>query len=486
MNRENKNIAVLGGGFTGLRLAYLMSLRGYDVTLVERDESFGGMVRTFSHSYNGKEFLFDFGPHLFFREYRDQYEDLTGGDLAALTDCFQMYTRHHSKLLTYPLKPLEMLYKVNPLRSAYYILDFLVHKLLPVRGGTSSEDLQTIMTRRFGSKLYKEFYEPYITKCCGLSPDDISPAWALERENVSGKSLGDNILKKFLAMISSKFRKRLEATNDPMAESITAWYPAMGAGQICDEMTRRMPSGSVWTSAEVVSLRVEDNHIAGVIVKRAAGNVELQADCYVSTIPIPELAGMMSGVSGEIREAARHLDYRMVRLVNLIINKPRVLKSLEVFSMDDRHLFKRVYEPKAMSRKMSPDDMSSLSLEVCCSEGDEIAGMSEKELAGKCAGQLVEMGVLDSVDLVVDSFVVDMPRAYPVYRHGFEKYRDMLLDMVSGIDNLITTGRQGLFRYHAMTNETMEMAEHVMEFLESSDGDKKASYAGSRWGQSFY
>ena len=154
--------------------------------------------------------------------------------------------------------------------------------------------------------------------------------------------------------------------------------------------------------------------------------------------------------------------------------------------MDRRHLFKRVYEPKVMSAAMAPDDWSSLCLEVCCEPGDAVRALSLEALTARCVESLIEMGVLRPEDAVRDAVEVWMPEAYPVYALGFEVDRDAALAVVAGWRNFLTCGRQGLFRYHAMTNEAMEMAEDVARFLDGDRDKAKADNRRSPWGQTFY
>jgi protoporphyrinogen oxidase len=184
--------------------------------------------------------------------------------------------------------------------------------------------------------------------------------------------------------------------------------------------------------------------------------------------------------------AAERLRFRSLRLVNLIIGKARVTDTLESFSMQRDYMFKRLYEPKAMSATMAPAGASSLCLEVCCTRGDDVSVMPDSLLIDRCIGNLIGMKLLKSPVEVKDAFIVEMPHAYPIYEKGFETYRQTLLSQISGMDNLITTGRQGLFLYHAMTNEIMSMADSVVDFL-SRDREKE-SYVSpqTQWGHCFY
>ncbi|MCK7526325.1 MAG: protoporphyrinogen oxidase [Ignavibacteriales bacterium] len=55
----NKKIVVIGAGISGLTSAYLLSKKGFDVTVIEKNNSVGGSIESVTE--NG--FLFDRGPN---------------------------------------------------------------------------------------------------------------------------------------------------------------------------------------------------------------------------------------------------------------------------------------------------------------------------------------------------------------------------------------------------------------------------------------
>ena len=480
-NRDR--IVILGGGFAGLRIAYLLSRRGYRVSLIEKNDALGGMVQTYTYEHQGERYGFDYGPHLFFEDHLEDYRDLLGNDLLHLSSRFCMYAHH--AMLSYPLRPSEMLTQMSPIQSGLYLLDYLMNAVLHTNS-EDRDDLEAFMARRFGRKLFADFYSPYIEKCTGLAPNQISVLWAKERENVSGRSLKDNVINKIKASLSRDTRGRLARANAPSADSITAWYPRRGAGQLCDAMTSTLDPLGLHLNSKIESIEVDGKSVCGVVFRRDDVSQKITGDYYVSTIPLPELVGRMppdwTGRTG----IGRQMRYRKMRLVNLIVFRERILDCLEVFSMDRSHLFKRVYEPKAMSDTMAPSGKSSLCLEVCCDEGDRIDVLSKNDLVARCVRDLLSMKLLPSAEVVRDAFIVEVPNAYPIYQKGFETERQKLTDIVGGMNNLVTCGRQGLFRYHAMTNEVMAMADRVGDFLDGSRDKRFVTENESQWGAHFY
>jgi UDP-galactopyranose mutase len=58
----NRKILILGGGVAGSSMAYFLTEKGYDVTVIEKNSHVGGLARTCY--YGGHPY--EFGPHIWF------------------------------------------------------------------------------------------------------------------------------------------------------------------------------------------------------------------------------------------------------------------------------------------------------------------------------------------------------------------------------------------------------------------------------------
>ncbi|PIO05024.1 hypothetical protein COT47_06555, partial [Candidatus Woesearchaeota archaeon CG08_land_8_20_14_0_20_43_7] len=56
---SGKKVVVLGGGITGLATAEKLCEKGFDVTVIEKNDYVGGISTSFKH----KGYWLDFGPH---------------------------------------------------------------------------------------------------------------------------------------------------------------------------------------------------------------------------------------------------------------------------------------------------------------------------------------------------------------------------------------------------------------------------------------
>src|SRR5215468_243188 len=58
----NNKILVLGGGVAGASIAHFLGVKGYDITILEKNSRVGGLARTCY--YGGHPY--EFGPHIWF------------------------------------------------------------------------------------------------------------------------------------------------------------------------------------------------------------------------------------------------------------------------------------------------------------------------------------------------------------------------------------------------------------------------------------
>ena len=65
-----KKVIIISAGFTGCTYALLLKEKGWDVTLIEKDNVLGGGVRT---TFTGAD-PFTYGPRHFLSPYREAYE----------------------------------------------------------------------------------------------------------------------------------------------------------------------------------------------------------------------------------------------------------------------------------------------------------------------------------------------------------------------------------------------------------------------------
>jgi UDP-galactopyranose mutase len=105
MTRVNKKILVLGGGVAGSSIAYYLSEKGYDLTLIEQHAQVGGLARTCYYSGHP----YEFGPHIWFwpggeaDPINHTIVELTNGELFHIDRRLFTYVESDARKYRYPV-----------------------------------------------------------------------------------------------------------------------------------------------------------------------------------------------------------------------------------------------------------------------------------------------------------------------------------------------------------------------------------------------
>lgn len=441
MIQRSRDVVILGAGPSGLSAGYRLAESGIDVLVLERQPSVGGLAKTIEH----RGYRFDLGGHRFFthnQELEALVQELIGDDL--------LLVERSSKILfdgdfyDYPLSVGNALSRLGPGRSTRVVLDYLweqVRRRFTDRPIVSLEDW---VVRNFGRTLFELFFKEYSEKVWGIRCDRIAREWVEQR--IKGLSLGVAIKKAF----APKGARR------PRTLAGQFLYPARGIGQICDRLQARIDkSGQVLTGAKVIGIEHDRYSIQSLIVKEGERVTEYRGCDFVSSIPLPALVRMLQPrAPGEVLEAASGLGFRDLVLVSLMLDRERVTDLTWMYIHDGDVPFGRIHEPKNWSTRMAPEGKTHLVAEFFCSRGDAIWGSDDASLAQQTTQALARMALIEPRD-VVDSMILRIPHAYPLFEVGYTRKQARILEYLAGFSNLQLAGRGGQFEYHN-TDHAME------------------------------
>lgn len=425
---------ILGAGVTGLAAALSLDRHDIDTLVIEAADGVGGLARTFNH--NG--FNFDLGGHRFFSKsamVNRFIEDLMGDEMIEVERKSSIY--YDGKFYDYPLRISNVLKNLGAFSSARVLADFALTKVKRTIRKRSTETVEDWMIDQFGETLYNLFFRSYTAKVWGLPGNQLSQEWAGQR--IRGFSLASAIKHAFLK--SDKTRPKT------LIERFT--YPRLGIGRICDRMAEEIKhSGSLYLKSKIVRLNHDEQQITSVDFESSTLNVMVQAKHYVSSIPLTVMLKLMQpAVPAEVQEAADSITFRGLAIIHLIINKPEVTDQTWIYVQEPGDVVSRLHEPKNWSPAMVSKGKTSLVVEIPCSLNDELWRKSDKELAELAIQSLEKNMNFVKREEVLDSMVIRLPRAYPVYHLGYESALKVLLDYVRRFKNLQTVGRAGLHKY---------------------------------------
>ena len=452
MNAKNSDaIIILGGGLSGLSSGYVLTKAGFSVRVYERDTVVGGLSKTIER--NG--FRFDLGGHRFFT--KDEkinafVRELMENELISVRRSSKIYMRN--KYFDYPLKPLNAAFGLGMATTAGILIDYLREILKRTIRKKEVKSLEDWVVGNFGRTLFNIYFKEYSEKVWGIDCNRISASWVAQR--IKGLSLATAIKNAFF-----KFSGKDLAT---LTDSF--YYPSLGIGRLSDRLRDEIEkSNEVFTDTSVVSVNHADYQVKSITVRNQGRVSDVPADEFISSIPLSKLVTMLDPAPPDhILETAAKLKFRDLVVVAIMVDRERVTDQTWIYIPERKIPFGRIHEPTNWSPAMAPPGKSLLVMEFFSFKGDAIWNMADEKLTDLTVDNLVQLGYISRQE-VLDSMIVRVPKAYPLFEVGYQKQVDELLDYLGRFSNLHSAGRSGMFRYYNMDaaiRSGMETAEKVI------------------------
>ena len=407
-------IAIIGGGISGLSLAW--HLKKYDIpfVLIERSERIGGACG----SINVNDFIFDMGAHYLFE--REPYaiefvKDVLGVEL----------TREGRRSLCY----FEKRYIPFPIQSNLRKVGFcLIMKVLL--------SIAVIRTISFFKKP-KNYSEWLISRFGVLARDFIIPnskkKWNVSPSSVKEKKVSQKVYDcSILELLKGCFKSSWDAYNPKQGERSSSLL---------------YPKGGMKTIVETIVEEIKDDVIVGIKVEKIntsdkkiilSNNRVIRYDHLVSTIPLQGLIKLIEDCPDHMKISAEDLLYNQMALVLIGVrgklgdkiekDKPHFIHFGEDFS------FHRISFPKHFCEENCPENSSSIMVEICFPKSDkrywEIPTYEMRKV-NKIISELENAGIIKDADDVAFTKTIFVNPAYMLFDEASESAEKYLTSMLN-------------------------------------------------------
>jgi protoporphyrinogen oxidase len=242
----------------------------------------------------------------------------------------------------------------------------------------------------------------------------------------------------------------------PEPDRAAFFSPRRGYGQIGEALAAAATDAGarIETGRAVIAVEREREPGRAIVVRSDDGS-EVEGANVWSTVPLPVLA-RLAGAPAPVLDAAAQLESRALVLVYVVLAQSR-------WTPYDAHYFPepevpmaRVSEPKNYRTSTDdPTDVTVLCAEVPCDLDGDVWRAAPEELGAAVVDALrrSDLPTADPVHVEVRR----VPRAYPVYRVGFDDAFGVVDRWATSVDGLLTFGRQGLFA-HDNAHHALAMA----------------------------
>ena len=464
----SKRIVILGGGLAGLSCGYELAKRGHSITILEREPHVGGMASSFIE--DGDEYwTHDFGPHRFHSSDENLIEHVKEilGDNVVWADRLSRIVLFN-KFFDYPLNAKNALTNMPFHLTVRAFLDYFWVRTQDRLGLKKFDDksFETWVTRRFGKTLYRIFFGQYTEKAWGMPPSQISADWASQRITL-------------LNLLRHDHEDGLQAGEEaaPRARSCTDFmYPKHRRHRRTRARLRARRSRSDGRSDRD---QLDSPAIKHAPTKAACGSHSIEfrkrgeksefitGDEYINDDP-----GHRDGQAqrrpakppeaGQAGDQVASLNYVAIVFVYLKINKRAASRPDNWVYLPEKgpdrppHLASSSNFSEVPAR---PPGKTMICAEITCRRGDEIWRMGEDDLRDLAERDLVSVGLIDKGQ-IEGAFIKRIPYAYPVYDLEYAGHLEPIQKYLAGLKGMVTTGRQGNFRYNNM-DQSVEMGRKV-------------------------
>jgi len=430
--------AIVGGGISGLWTAWELLRGGARVELYEAASRAGGLAGSFERAGH----RFDFGPHEFVTQdarLRERLAELCGDDLIEVEKRTAQHFR--GRTLRYPFELGDLLRGLGPSACARMLAGVARARLSFGRHAPSEASFESWTRARFGDALYREYFEPYTRKVWGVDPRLLDARTAQAR--VAVDSLRQLVLQTLRYSLLG--REGEHATHSELRKGFLYVRGGMGELQRKLRLEVERLGGRVHLGRTLSGIERGADGCA-TRLHFADGSSAADFDALVSSIPLAQLVELALGEGGAAALRARPLEHRGMVFAFLRARTPDTLGHHWIYYPDADVPFQRATEFAHFGAGLCPEGETGLALELAADPGDATWQSTDAHLLEQCTRTLARVADFDPA-LVLGADFVRVRCAYPLQTIGFREAADALLDRLGEVPNLVSLGRQGLFRY---------------------------------------
>lgn len=407
----NQPILILGAGISALGAAYSLKQKGYVPTLLEKDNTYGGLCGNFK--ING--FRFDRFVHFSFSNDEKVNELFSLGTSNIYRHIPNPYNLYKGKWIKHPAQ--NNLYPLADEEKKKIIQDF---QNRPTDIDISAlNNYEQWLRIQYGNFFAEHFPMVYTKKY-----------WMREAKDLETKWIGNRLYQPSVEeVIQGAYSEKTPITY--YAKEMR--YPKQGGyKQFLSELAKDQ---DIRYNQKVVSIDPSQKLIT------THTNGQYHYEKVISSLPLPIVVKMIKNIPETILDAANKLHCTCGYLISIGLKNKNIPPYLWWYIYDEDILPARVYSPSLKSPDNVPEGCSSLQLEIYCEKNQ----YSEEELYNRSVKRFIELGIIKEEDILFTDIRFE-PYANVIFDHNIYEARKIVRDYLQSI-GIETIGRFGEWDY---------------------------------------
>ena len=418
MPTTNKPVLIIGAGLSGLSTGYHLREK---CLLFEKEATPGGMAS----SERVANFTFDKTGHLL--HFKTRYvKDL----LDCPSNSFNLAKHRRSSWVfsknTYTRYP----FQVNTYNLPSDVIKDCVASIEKAqkkrKHKTAVPDFKNWILSNFGEGVAKHFMFPYNRKLWKTPLNQMSTEWA-------DKLIPKTGLKQAIKGAEADYKRNFGYNK-------IFYYPEQRGIQAIGEFFTRKLKKQICCNNRVVNINLKNKKAT------TKDGKSINFDTVVSTMPLPELIEIVTGLPKEIKVMRKQLKWVSVFNYNLGVTGDVLPNKHWVYFPEKKYVFYRVGVASNFSKHAAPPKHSSLYTEVSYTTTRPLQ-YSRRKLKERIIEDLHKARLLTSGNSIVTEKSYDLKYAYPLpsKRNPARQIRDFLKK-----HSIYSIGRYGSWEYMAM------------------------------------
>jgi protoporphyrinogen oxidase len=424
-------IIVIGAGPAGLTAAHKLVESGHEVKLFESGKEVGGLARSFE--LWGQRV--DCGPHRFFSSDKivnDYFKAIIGEDYTLVNRLTRIFYRN--KFFFYPLQAMNALGNLPVTTVAKILLSYAKQRAMPIKDPQTFEEW---VTDRFGKELFSIFFKNYSEKLWGIPCSKIDADWAAQR--IKKLSLWEAVKSSVFGNKGNKHKTLV----DQFA------FPKGGTGMLYERIGEEFvkAGGHLFLNSPVKGVLQDENGKATGI--ELVNGEKHMADQVISTMPLTLMVKGLAHSPAEVKAACDKLYYRNTILVYVEVDATDLFPDNWIYVHSPEVVHGRITNFRNWCPSLYGDKKTTiLCLEYWCFDTDDIWKKDEASMGKMAEEELRTMKLIKPTDKILNSYLLHIPKCYPVYETGYMKNLTPVQQYLDSIEGLMVIGRYGAFKYN--------------------------------------
>ena len=442
-----KKVVILGAGISGLSVALRLLEGGYEVEILEKNPYIGGLAATVQRG----SYALDIGPHFIECEFPEIFDFIEGLFDYPLPIIEGVITKIYinNRFIDFPFTPRGLLFNLGFKSSVSIALSYARTLIRFSIGKTQEKESQTIKDwaiSNFGNYLYELFFKPYT-----------ETFWKRPVETLSSAALPTSRKITFLNTLKMLFVKKSNSSGKKELNLVerghlTYYYPHSGFGEVSARIATRIKDlgGIINTDVRLTSVMQDRDGKYRVRYKAGSDSSEAVTDLLASTIPIGDLANLISDLPESVTRSSSAINYVALIAIYFVTKKRVILNSHLSYWLG--RPYHRLSETNKFSEKTSPGDDNMLCAEITCYKDDATWCMSDDQLFDLCLPFIENDHILNRED-IIDCHVLKIGEAYPVRDLAFKENSERVSFFLKDKFNIHSIGRLGAFTYGSIDSD---------------------------------